>query len=41
MGDELEYVAGPLGRDLTDQHIHDVRKILKTAGFTPEAVAKS
>lgn len=41
VGDEFEYVAGPLGRDLTDQHIHDVRKILKMAGFTPEAVAKS
>jgi hypothetical protein len=41
VGDELEYVAGPLGRDLTDQHIHDVRKILKAAGLTPEAVAKA
>ena len=37
----LDYVAGPLGRDLTDQHVHDVRKVLKSAGITPELVSRT
>ena len=32
----LEYIHGPLGRDLSEEHVHDVRKVLKTAGLEPK-----
>jgi hypothetical protein len=31
-----DYIQGPFGRDLTDQHVVDVRRFLKGAGITPE-----
>jgi len=38
---EVGYVAGPIGRDLSDRNISDVRRILKQAGLAPEKVAKA
>ena len=40
VGDKLEVLHGPMGRDLTEEHVHDVRKVLKEAGITPESLEK-
>jgi hypothetical protein len=36
VGDHLEILHGPMGRDLTEEHVHDVRKVLRHVGITPE-----
>ena len=38
VGDKLEILHGPMGRDLTEQHVGDVRKVLRHAGITPETL---
>ena len=32
----LQIFGGPLGRDLTDQHVGDMRKVLRHVGITEE-----
>jgi hypothetical protein len=37
---QVDYVKGPIGRDLSEENVVHVRKILRHAGITPEAVEK-
>jgi hypothetical protein len=34
--DQVFIFRGPLGRDLTDEHVIDLRKVLRSVGITPE-----
>jgi hypothetical protein len=34
--DLLVIFRGPLGRDLTDEHVGELRKVLRRVGITPE-----
>jgi len=36
---EPELIHGPLGRELNDQQVVDVRKVLRHLGITPERLA--
>lgn len=38
VGDALGILHGPMGRDLTEQHVVDVRKVLRQAEITPESL---
>jgi len=38
LDDMLQIFPGPLGRDLTDQHVTDLRKVLRHVGITPDSV---
>ena len=34
----IQIFPGPLGRDLSEQHVSDMRKVLRRAGITPETI---
>ena len=36
--DTVHLFAAPLGRDLTDRHIVEIRKVLRQVGITPETL---
>ena len=38
IGEHLSFLGGPRHRELTEQHVVDLRKILRSAGITPNDV---
>ena len=38
VAEEIVIFRGPLGRDLTDEHVVEVRKVLGKVGITPETL---
>ncbi len=38
IGEHVSFLGGPRHRELTEQHVVDLRKILRAAGLTPEDV---
>jgi hypothetical protein len=37
LGDELEFLEPPVGKDLDDQLVNDLRRMLTSAGYNPSA----
>jgi hypothetical protein len=35
LGDELEFLEPPVGKDLDDQLVNDLRRMLTSAGYNP------
>ena len=38
IGEQTSFLGGPRHRELTEQHVVDLRKILRGAGLTPEEI---
>lgn len=37
LGDELEFLEPPVGKDIDDQLVNDLRRMLTSAGYNPSA----
>jgi hypothetical protein len=37
LGDELEFLEPPVGKDIDDQLVNDLRRMLTSAGYNPPA----